>query len=143
MGESLFKDIRYVEPYVGQHTEPLISSTNMYILMHLQYYLLFAGMCTTIIIIEWIGHRFFFSADKSSVMYNEIPAVCSAVFVIFVATALLTPTSAFSLVLFVLGVTKLVRFIFLFVFSPTFHAHTHTHTHTCACLRTKNYNAHT
>jgi hypothetical protein len=35
-GESLFKDIHYVDPYPEQGTDFMFSSANMYILSHLQ-----------------------------------------------------------------------------------------------------------
>ena len=80
---------------------------NSYVVQHLMFYLNQAGMCLTIIIVEWIGHRFLFAAAPDSLMFHEFPAIGNAVFVIFVGVTLMTPSSAFSVLLFILGVTKL------------------------------------
>ena len=98
-GQSLYKEVRYTNGYTGQFSEPVLSSNmNTYISMHLMFYLLFAGMAMTIIIIEWIGHRYF-GVSKNSIFYNEVPKVGSAVFVIFVSIALIKNVILF-LVLF-------------------------------------------
>ena len=99
-GQSHFKEVRYTNGYTGQFSEPVLSNMNTYISMHriLMFYLLFAGMAMTIIIIEWIGHRYF-GVSKNSIFYNEVPKVGSAVFVIFVSIALIKNVILF-LVLF-------------------------------------------
>jgi hypothetical protein len=89
------------------HSEEVLTGMNSYMLQHLTFYLIVCGVCITVMITEWIGHRLLFSADPNSIVFNELPAIGSAVFVVFVAAALMTPPSSFSLLLFVLGVTKL------------------------------------
>jgi hypothetical protein len=106
-GETLFKDTAVGDDYAGRFTEEIWTGMNSYMSQHLMYYLLLGGLCMTVLITEWIGHRILFSADEDSLMFNELPAIGSAVFVVFVAASLMTPPSSFSLLMFVLGVTKL------------------------------------
>ena len=98
---------QYIEHYPGQHSETILSGLNMYIVLHITFYLLATAMYMVVILLEWIGHRVYSAAFVTSILNVELPVVGDAIFVLFVAIAITTPTSSFSLMLFIIGVTKL------------------------------------
>jgi len=103
---DLFKDHQYSGDYLGKYTEPVFGYTNKYILGHLLFYMLLSGTLMSIIVIEWVGHRFYGSLAGTALAV-ELPKVGHILFVVFVSAGMLLPQGVMSLLVFLMGVTKL------------------------------------
>eukprot|EP01047_Picozoa_sp_COSAG01_P021925 COSAG01_NODE_1287_length_10887_cov_17.346924_11_plen_966_part_01 len=104
--EERFKSYQYTGDYAAAYTEPFMSLTNTYILNHLMFYMLLMGTCSMVVISEWIGHHFYLGFHDGEILGSEIPMFGHAAFVLAVSVSLLTHPSVMTVLVFILGITK-------------------------------------
>jgi hypothetical protein len=80
---------------------------NSIILQNLMDRLLWIGVASVAMIVEWLGHHYYIDHGQNhGVMTTEAPQLGHAVFVLFVTIAFLPPMGVMTLIVFILGLTK-------------------------------------
>ena len=104
--EDRFKSYKHTGDYLGAYSETLMSYTNTFIMNHMMFYMLLMGTCSIVIITEWLGHHFYLGHQDGEILGSEIPQLGHAAFVLAVSVALLTPPSVMTVLVFIVGLTK-------------------------------------
>ena len=91
-------------------TEGFMSQWNNYILAHAMAYMLCFAVIILALLMEWIGFLFYSVPREEHNMFLMLFAQAGDVgFVIFITAAFVFPAGSFTVILFALGVTKLMR----------------------------------
>ena len=91
--------------YAGERTEHVLSSLNLYQMQHLIFYVLLTATFCLAMAIEWAGARLHAKGLPGWLSF-DLSQVGHAAFTAFVCVALYFDESAFSYVLFLIGLTK-------------------------------------
>ena len=102
-----FREYNYAgSEYEGQYTEPTFGAVNGFIADHLVYLLMFTGFEMCCLIFEWSGYEYYYNSTSTNRMRAMLPEIGHICFVVFVALAYTMPPSAFSGLLFLIGITQ-------------------------------------